>query len=224
MVIIRKSKDVSFAVDGSILCNEAVIYLIECVLYFLEINRVILMGLDVDNLQQRSTDFAQSLDSFGLHAGVRLRDQLIFFTEEDLAIPHNIGEVFGSGRSVLILCIAFFRFVRLDFFIRLCGKTGIQGVNRLGKMLVQVKIFRGNTGRPIFVAVHISAAHHLAHEHFGIIFEIAVIGDPFTAVQVSFNPGRKIHAIKFYGLRSLFQENNIRCYIGSRQSLERCVG
>lgn len=78
MVIIRKSEDVSFAVDGSILCNEAVIYLIECVLYFLEINRVILMGLDVDNLQQRSTDFAQSLDSFGLHAGVRLRDQLIF--------------------------------------------------------------------------------------------------------------------------------------------------
>ena len=68
LVIIRKSEDVSFAVDGSILCNEAVIYLIECVLYFLEINRVILMGLDVDNLQQRSTDFAQSLDSFGLHA------------------------------------------------------------------------------------------------------------------------------------------------------------
>ena len=125
MVIIRKSKDVSFAVDGSILCNEAVIYLIECVLHFLEINRVILMGLDVDNLQQRSTDFAQSLDSFGLHAGVRLRDQLIFFTEEDLAVPHNIGEVFGSGRGVLILCIAFFRFVRLDFFIRLCGETGI---------------------------------------------------------------------------------------------------
>ena len=120
LVIIRKSEDVSFAVDGSILCNEAVIYLIECVLYFLEINRVILMGLDVDNLQQRSTDFAQSLDSFGLHAGVRLADQLIFFTEEDLAIPHNIGEVFGSGRGVLILCIAFFRFVCLNFFIWFC--------------------------------------------------------------------------------------------------------
>ena len=83
------------------------------------------MGLDVDNLQQRSTNLTQPLDSFGLHAGVRLRDQLIFFTEEDLAVPHNIGEVFGSGRGVLILCIAFFRFVRLDFFIRLCGETGI---------------------------------------------------------------------------------------------------
>ena len=224
MVIIRKSEDVSFGIDGSIFCNEAVIYLIECVLRFLKIKRVILMGLDVDNLQQRSTNLTQPLDSFGLHAGVRLRDQLIFFTEEDLAVPHNIGEVFGSGRGVLILCIAFFRFVRLDFFIRLCGETSIQGINRLGKMLVQVKIFRGNTGCPIFVAVHIPAAHHLAHEHFGIVLEIAVIGDPFTAVQVSFNPGRKIRAIKFYGLRSLFQENNIRCYIGSRQSLERCVG
>ena len=224
MVIIRKSEDVSFGIDGSILCNEAVIYLIKCVLRFLKIKRVILMGLDVDNLQQRSTNLTQPLDSFGLHAGVRLWDQLIFFTEEDLAVPHNIGEVFGSGRGVLILCIAFFRFVRLDFFIRLCGETGIQGINRLGKMLVQVKIFRGNTGCPIFVAVHIPAAHHLAHEHFGIVFEIAVIGDPFTAVQVSFNPGRKIRAIKFYGMRSLFQENNIRCYIGSRQSLERCVG
>ena len=224
MVIIRKSEDVSFGIDGSILCNEAVIYLIKCVLRFLKIKRVILMGLDVDNLQQRSTNLTQPLDSFGLHAGVRLWDQLIFFTEEDLAVPHNIGEVFGSGRGVLILCIAFFRFVRLDFFIRLCGETGIQGINRLGKMLVQVKIFRGNTGCPIFVAVHIPAAHHLAHEHFGIVLEIAVIGDPFTAVQVSFNPGRKIRAIKFYGMRSLFQENNIRCYIGSRQSLERCVG
>ena len=224
MVIIRKSEDVSFAVDGSILCNEAVIYLIECVLRFLKIKRVILMGLDVDNLQQRSPNLTQSLDSFGLHAGVRLRNQLISFTEEDLAIPHNIGEVLGSVRCVLILCIAFFRFVRLDFFIRLCCETGIQGINRLGKMLVQVKIFRGNTGRPIFVAVHIPAAHHLAHEHFGIIFEIAVIGDPFTAVQVSFNPGRKIRAVKFYGSLSLFQENDIRSHIGSRQSLERCVG
>ena len=224
MVIIRKSEDVSFGIDGSILCNEAVIYLIKCVLRFLKIKRVILMGLDVDNLQQRSTNLTQPLDSFGLHAGVRLWDQLIFFTEKDLAVPHNIGEVFGSGRGVLILCIAFFRFVRLDFFIRLCGETGIQGINRLGKMLVQVKIFRGNTGCPIFVAVHIPAAHHLAHEHFGIVLEIAVIGDPFTAVQVSFNPGRKIRAIKFYGMRSLFQENNIRCYIGSRQSLERSVG
>ena len=224
MVIIRKSEDVSFAVDGSILCNEAVIYLIECVLRFLKIKRVILMGLDVDNLQQRSPNLTQSLDSFGLHAGVRLRNQLISFTEEDLAIPHNIGEVLGSVRCVLILCIAFFRFVRLDFFIRLCCETGIQGINRLGKMLVQVKIFRGNTGRPIFVAVHIPAAHHLAHEHFGIVFEIAVIGDPFTAVQVSFNPGRKIRAVKFYGSLSLFQENDIRSHIGSRQSLERCVG
>ena len=182
------------------------------------------MGLDVDNLQQRSTNLTQPLDSFGLHAGVRLWDQLIFFTEEDLAVPHNIGEVFGSGRGVLILCIAFFRFVRLDFFIRLCGETSIQGINCLGKMLVQVKIFRGNTGCPIFVAVHIPAAHHLAHEHFGIVLEIAVIGDPFAAIQVSFNPRRKIHAIKFYGSLSLFQENDIRSHIGSRQSLERCVG
>ena len=224
MVIIRKSEDVSFGIDGSIFCNEAVIYLIECVLRFLKIKRVILMGLDVDNLQQRSTNLTQPLDSFGLHAGVRLRDQLIFFTEEDLAVPHNIGEVFGSGRGVLILCIAFFRFVRLDFFIRLCGETGIQGINRLGKMLVQVKIIRGNTGCPIFVAVHIPAAYHLAHEHFGIVLEIAVIGDPFAAIQVSFNPRRKIHAIKFYGSLSLFQENDIRSHIGSRQSLERCVG
>ena len=91
-------------------------------------------------------------------------------------------------------------------------------------MLVQVKIFRGNTGRPIFIAVHIPAAHHLAHEHFGIVLEIAVIGDPFAAIQVSFNPRRKIHAIKFYGTLSLFQENDIRSHIGSRQSLERCVG
>ena len=57
MIVIGKGEDIALAVDGSILGGEAVIDLIEFILRFAEVQRVILMGLDADDLQQRGTDF-----------------------------------------------------------------------------------------------------------------------------------------------------------------------
>ena len=58
LIVIGKGEDIALAVDGSILGGKAVIDLIEFILRFAEVQRVILMGLDADDLQQRGTDFA----------------------------------------------------------------------------------------------------------------------------------------------------------------------
>ena len=55
LIVIGKGEDITLAVDGSILGSEAVIDLIEFILRFTEVQRVILMGLDADDLQQRGT-------------------------------------------------------------------------------------------------------------------------------------------------------------------------
>ena len=50
LIVIGKGEDIALAVDGSILGGKAVIDLIELILCFAEVQRVILMGLDHDNL------------------------------------------------------------------------------------------------------------------------------------------------------------------------------
>ena len=224
MIVIGKGEDIALAVDGSILGSEAVIDLIEFILRFAEVQRVILMGLDADDLQQRGTDFAQALDTGRLHAGVGLGDQLVLLAVVDFAVLHHKGKIPGPFGSVLIIGRLFFlRFLQW-LHIRFRAETGVQAFHRAGEMFIQVETLRRNTGRAILAAVHIPAALHLAHEHFRVVHEVAVVGNPFSPFHVCLYPRWGVCPVKLHGGRPLFQKDNIRGHFGSRQHFERRIG
>ena len=188
MIVIGKGEDIALAVDGPILGGEAVIDLIELILRFAEIQRVILTGLDADDLQQRRADFTQALDAGCLHAGVGLWDQLVLLAVVDFAVLYHKGEIPGPFGGVLIIGWLFLLRFFYRFHIRLRAETGVQAFHRVGEVFIQVKILRRDTGCAILVTVHIPATLHLAHEHFRVIHEIAVVGNPFAPFQVCLHP------------------------------------
>ena len=224
MIVIGKGEDISLAVDGPIFGGETVIDLIELILCFAEVQRVILMGLDADDLQQRGTDFAQALDTGRLHASVGLGDQLVLLAVVDFAVLHHKGKIPGPFGGVLIIVRLFLLRFLQRLHIRLRAETGVQAFHRAGEVFIQIEIFRRDTGRAILIAVHIPAALHLAHEHFRVVHEVAVVGNPFSPFHVCLYPRWGVCPVKLYGDRPLFQKDNIRSHFGSRQRLERRIG
>ena len=188
MIVIGKGEDIALAVDGSILGGETVIDLIEFILRFTEVQGIILTGLDTDNLQQRGTDFTQALDAGCLHAGVGLWDQLVLLAVVDFAVLHHKGKIPGPVGGILIIIWLFFLRFLQRLHIRLRAETGVQALHCAGKVFIQVETLRRDTGRAILVTVHIPAALHLAHEHFRVVHEIAVVGNPFAPFQVCLHP------------------------------------
>ena len=188
LIVVRKGEDISLAVDGSILGGETVIDLIEFILRFTEVQGIILTGLDTDNLQQRGTDFTQALDAGCLHAGVGLWDQLVLLAVVDFAVLYHKGEIPGPFGGVLIIGWLFLLRFFYRFHIRLRAETGVQAFHRVGEVFIQVETLRRDTGRAILVTIHIPAALHLAHEHFRVVHEIAVVGNPFAPFQVCLHP------------------------------------
>ena len=125
LVVIGKGEDIALAVDGPILGGKAVIDLIEFILRFAEVQRVILMGLDADDLQKRGTNFTQTLDAGRFHAGVGLWDQLVFLAVIDFAVLHHKGEISGPFGGVLIIGRLFFLRFLQRLHIRLRAETGV---------------------------------------------------------------------------------------------------
>ena len=224
LIVIGKGEDIALAVDGSILGGKAVIDLIEFILRFAEVQRVILMGLDADDLQQRGTDFAQALDTGRLHAGVGLGDQLVLLAVVDFAVLHQKGKIPGPVGGILIIIWLFFLRFLQRLHIRLRAETGVQALHCAGKGFIQVETLRRDTGRAILAAVHIPAALHLAHEHFRVVHEVAVVGNPFSPFHVCLYPRWGVCPVKLHGGRPLFQKDNIRGHFGSRQHFERRIG
>ena len=224
MIVIGKGEDIALAVDGSILGGKAVIDLIEFILRFAEVQRVILMGLDADDLQQRGTDFAQALDAGRLHAGVGLGNQPVLLAVVDFAVLHHKGKIPGPFGGVLIIGRLFFLRFFYRFHIRLCAEMGGQAFQRVGEVFIQIETLRRDTSRAILIAVHIPAALHLAHEHFRVVHEVAVVGNPFSPFHVCLYPRWGVCPVKLHGGRPLFQKDNIRGHFGSRQRLERRIG
>ena len=224
MIVIRKGEDIALAVDGSILGGETVIALIKLILRFAEIQGIILTGLDTDDLQQRSTDFTQALDAGCLHASVGLWDQLVLLAVVDFAVLHHKGKISGPFGGILIIVRLFFLRFLYRFHIRLRAETGGQAFHRVGEVFIQVETLRRDTGRAILIAVHIPAALHLAHEHFRVVHEVAVVGNPFSPFHVCLYPRWGVCPVKLHGGRPLFQKDNIRGHFGSRQHFERRIG
>ena len=223
MIVIGKGEDIALAVDGPIFGGKAVIDLIEFILRFAEVQRVILMGLDADDLQQRGTDFAQALDTGRLHAGVGLGDQLVLLAVVDFAVLHHKGEIPGPFGGVLIIGRLFLLRFFYRFHIRLRAETGIQVLHRTGEVFIQFKVLRCDTGCAILIAIHIPAALHLAHEHFWVVHEVAVVRNPLAPFHVCPHPRRGVCPVKLYWSHPLFQENNIGSHFCSRQRLERRI-
>ena len=101
---------------------------------------------------------------------------------------------------------------------------GGQAFQRVGEVFIQIETLRRDTSRAILIAVHIPAALHLAHEHFRVVHEVAVVGNPFSPFHVCLYPRWGVCPVKLHGGRPLFQKDNIRGHFGSRQRLERRIG